>query len=298
MKFLFWFFFILFALILLWHLLTRKYVNTYKLYLLFGKKGCGKSTMLQKLAVYYKKRGFNVYCNIGDSDLKQCIPIPIQDLPELSLAYKDISVRVQLYRNYYKQYIDSSYNPGKELEKNSSGLSQPNPRSTSYSLNSKLSQYEVDRKCLTFLKSGKLPADLPVLPVPLYVKPQSVILCDEINLLWDNRDFKSFPKDMQKYFRLQRHYKHIFIGFSQTYDCDKKIRDLADYLLIVRTTARVWIHAKAYVKKVVVVSPEDENNRETATMTDDFIPLGLFYNLTSQFNAWLPKWVKLHDSFK
>lgn len=240
MKFLFWFFFILFSLILLWHLLTRKYVNTYKLYLLFGKKGCGKSTMLQKLAVYYKKRGFNVYCNIGDSDLKQCIQIPIQDLPQLSLAYKDPKLRSELRAKYYKAGI----------------------------------------KC------------------PDHVKPQSVILCDEINLLWDNRDFKSFPKDMQKYFRLQRHYKHIFIGFSQTYDCDKKIRDLADYLLIVRRTARVWIHCKAYVKKVVVISPEDENNRETATMTDDFVPLGLFYNLTSQFNAWLPKWVRLHDSFK
>lgn len=240
MKFIFWFFFILFALVLLWHLLTRKYVNTYKLYLLFGKKGCGKSTMLQKLAVYYRKRGFHVYCNIGDSDLKQCIQIPIQDLPQLSLAYKDHKLRSELKAKYLKAGIKS----------------------------------------------------------PDHVKPQSVILCDEINLLWDNRDFKSFPKDMQKYFRLQRHYKHIFIGFSQTYDCDKKIRDLADYLLIVRTTARVWIHAKAYVKKVVVISPEDENNRETATMTDDFVPLGLFYNLTSQFNAWLPKWVKLHDSFK
>lgn len=240
MKLFFWFFFILFALVLVWRLLTRKYVNTYKLYLLFGKKGCGKSTMLQKLAVYYRKRGFNVYCNIGDSDLKHCIQIPIQDLPQLSLAYKDTKLRSELRAKYYKSGIKS----------------------------------------------------------PDHVKPKSVILCDEINLLWDNRDFKSFPKDMQKYFRLQRHYKHIFIGFSQTYDCDKKIRDLADYLLIVRTTARVWIHAKAYVKKVVVISPEDENNRETATMTDDFVPLGLFYNLTSQFNAWLPKWVKFHDSFK
>lgn len=240
MKFIFWFFFILFALILLWHVLTKKYINTYKLYLLFGKKGCGKSTMLQKLAVYYRKRGFNVYCNIGDSDLKHCIQIPIQDLPQLSLAYKDPQLRSKLRSKYLKEGIKS----------------------------------------------------------PDHVKPQSVILCDEINLLWDNRDFKSFPKDMQKYFRLQRHYKHIFIGFSQTYDCDKKIRDLADYLLIVRNTGRVWIHAKAYVKKVVVISPEDENNRETATMTDDFVPLGLFYNLTSQFNAWLPKWVKLHDSFK
>lgn len=240
MKYILIFLIVIIVLVLSWHFLTVKYVNKYRLYLLFGKKGCGKSTMLQKLAHYYQKRGYHVYCNIGDSSYPGVVPIPINDLPRLSKAYKDKALRTQLRSEYIKKGIRT-----------------------------------VD-----------------------FVLPNSVILCDEINLLWDNRDFKSFPKDMQAYFRLQRHYKHIFIGFSQTYDCDKKIRDLADYLLIVKRTGRVWIHCKSYVKKVVVISPEDENNRETATMTDDFIPLGFFYDWTSQFNAWLPRWVKKHDSFK
>lgn len=240
MAFIFCTFFILLTIYLVWNFLTKKYVNQYKLYLLFGKKGCGKSTMLQKLAVWYRKHGYNVYCNIGDSNLRGVIPIPINDLPELSEAFKDKSLRIKLRNRYAKDGI----------------------------------------KC------------------PDHVKPHSVILCDEINLLWDNRDFKNFPKPLQKYFRLQRHYQHIFIGFSQTYDCDKKIRDLADYLIIVRRVARVWITSKAYVKKVVVISPDDDNSRETAIMTDDFVPMGLFFNLSSEFNAWLPKWVKLHDSFK
>lgn len=218
MKFIFILILIIFSVFLIWNLLTKKYINKYKLYLLFGKKGVGKSTLLQKLAYYYSKRGYNVYCNEGDSTLSCAIPIDITQLPSLSA-------------------------------------------------------------------SG-------------FVKPNSVILCDEINLLWDNRDFKNFPKDLQRYFRLQRHYKHIFIGFSQTYDCDKKIRDLADYLIIIDRIARVWIKPKAYYKKVVIISPEDENSRETATMTDDFKPMGLFYNLTCQFNAFLPKWIKKHDSFK
>lgn len=240
MAFIFWTFFILLTIYLVWNFLTKKYVNQYKLYLVFGKKGCGKSTILQKLAVRYRKHGYNVYCNIGDSNLRGVIPIPINDLPELSEAFKDKSLRIKLRNRYAKDGI----------------------------------------KC------------------PDHVKPHSVILCDEINLLWDNRDFKNFPKPLQKYFRLQRHYQHIFIGFSQTYDCDKKIRDLADYLIIVRRVARVWITSKAYVKKVVVISPDDDNSRETAIMTDDFVPMGLFFNLCSKFNAWLPKWVKLHDSFK
>lgn len=246
MKFVFILFCSIFVLIIVWHLLTKKYINPYTLTILFGKKGCGKSTLLQKLAVYYKKRGYNIYCNIGDSSLKDVIAIPINDLPRLSEAghalfhYKDPSLAQKIQEDYSKK-----------------GLT-----------------------------------------CPPYVKDHSVILCDEINLLWDNRNFKNFSPDLQRYFRLQRHYHHIFIGFSQTYDCDKKIRDLADSLLICTRVARVWIRTKAYVKKVVVVSPENDNSRDTATMTDDFIPLGLFHDLFSQFQAWLPKWVKYHDSFK
>lgn len=257
MKTLYIIFFSIIALYLAFHFLTKKYINPYKLYLFFGKKGCGKSTLLQKLVRYYSKRGYTCYCNIGDSTLKDVIPIHIEDLPQLSMAYKNPKLKDPLIRKYYKLYVDPSFD----------------------------------------IKNGKLPQDIK-LPVPVSVKPHSVIFCDEINLLWDNRDFKSFPKDMQKYFRLQRHYKHLFIGFSQTYDCDKKIRDLADELIIVRRTARVWIHTKSYVKKVVVISPEDDNSRETATMTDDFIPRGFIYDLTSPFMAWLPYWVKKHDSFK
>lgn len=240
MGFIFKLLLVIFLVFLVYHLLTKKFINPYKLYLFFGKKGSGKSTLLQKLVSYYSKRGYTCYCNIGDCSLKQCISIPIEFLPQLSIAFSDKSVRADLRSKFLK----------------------------------------LGYKC------------------PDYVKPKSVIFCDEINLLWDNRDFKSFPKDMQKYFRLQRHYKHIFIGFSQTYDCDKKIRDLADELIIVKRSFRVWIRTSSYVKKVVVVSPDDDNSRDTATMTDDFIPRGIFYDLTSPFNAWLPKWVKVHDSFK
>lgn len=257
MKFIFFILFSIVVIFLVYHLLTKKYINPYKLYLFFGKKGCGKSTLLQKLVTYYTKRGYSCYCNVGDSQLEDVTPIHIEDLPQLALAYRNPKEKDPLIRKYYKQYIDPNFD----------------------------------------IKSGVLPSSVR-LPVAVSVKPNSVIFCDEINLLWDNRDFKSFPKDMQRYFRLQRHYKHIFIGFSQTYDCDKKIRDLADELIIVRRVARVWIRTKSYIKKVVVISPQDENNRDTATMTDDFIPRGLIYDLTSPFMAWLPYWVKKHDSYK
>lgn len=39
-----------------------KYKNNYKLFMYFGKKGCGKTTHICKYAFRYLKRGYEVYC--------------------------------------------------------------------------------------------------------------------------------------------------------------------------------------------------------------------------------------------
>lgn len=51
---------------LVWDRSTRKYINPYKLYLVFGKKGSGKSTYLVKLAKQHLKRGWIVYTNMEE----------------------------------------------------------------------------------------------------------------------------------------------------------------------------------------------------------------------------------------
>ena len=38
-----------------------KYRNPYKLYMVFGKKGSGKTTLMTKLAFQYRKKGWKVY---------------------------------------------------------------------------------------------------------------------------------------------------------------------------------------------------------------------------------------------
>lgn len=63
--------------------------------------------------------------------------------------------------------------------------------------------------------------------------PKSVILIDEVGMIWDNRNFKNFKDSVRDYFKLQGHYKHTVIMASQSYDVDKKIRDLADMLGVV-----------------------------------------------------------------
>lgn len=53
-----------FAVFLFYHFATKKYINPYKLYMVFGKKGSGKTTYLVKLALKYQKQGRDVYTNV------------------------------------------------------------------------------------------------------------------------------------------------------------------------------------------------------------------------------------------
>ena len=47
-----------------------RFRNPYKLYMVFGKKGSGKTTLMTKLALAYQKKGWKVYC---DREVPGCI---------------------------------------------------------------------------------------------------------------------------------------------------------------------------------------------------------------------------------
>ena len=50
--------------LLVWHFLTLKYLNPYKLTFVFGKKGSGKNTYLTKIAYQHMAKGWRVYSNV------------------------------------------------------------------------------------------------------------------------------------------------------------------------------------------------------------------------------------------
>lgn len=192
-----------------WLFTVRKFISPYTLDVYFGKKGCGKSTTLQKLALKYYKKGWHCYCDYGDS-----------------------------FQSFVEE-IDAS----------------------------KMYQY--------------------------HFPFNSIIFVGEANLHWDNRDFKEFPKQMQRFFRLQRHKRVKVVLFSQTYDTDKKIRDLADRLYIVNKRAVLWSCATPYIK-VPKIIPAAET-RDTAKMCDDFLKVSFF---TFQHHiTFIPAWIKKFDSF-
>lgn len=124
----------------------------------------------------------------------------------------------------------------------------------------------------------------------------SVILIDEVSLIWSNRDFAKMDKKIIEWFRYQRHYKVSCYLYSQSFDIDKKLRDLTDDFQLVTKVARVWSVSRHMVRKPVVVHPSAE---APARIDDDIIEDGL---LLAPFGgmsiAFIPYWAKLFDSFK
>ena len=120
----------------------------------------------------------------------------------------------------------------------------------------------------------------------------SLIVIDEINLLWDNRDFKKFDKNIQDWFREQRKKGIKIIAYSQTFDCDKKLRDLTDTLAIQRKFMRVWTVRRYYVKTPRIISAEEA--RDTARIADDYIKVPLLFRGVDF--TYIPKYVKCYDT--
>lgn len=125
---------------------------------------------------------------------------------------------------------------------------------------------------------------------------KSCILIDEVSLIWDNRNFKNMDPKVVEWFRYQRHHKCRVYFFSQTFDIDKKLRDLADEMYLVNKYFRVFVVASHIVRKPVVVHPGPES---PARIDDDMIvdgPLLTFFG--GKLFAFIPYWARKFNSFK
>ena len=185
--------------------LTRNYLNPYKLYLIFGKKGSGKSTRLVQLALKYSKKGYIIYSN----------------MPDLAIL----------------------------------GARYMEPRQLGFF-------------------------------IPDY---NSIVLIDEVGMVWDPRDFKNFKPQWRDFFKLQRHYKLIVFLASQSFDVDKKIRDVTDGMFLQTNILRVFSLGRKINRKIVL----------TESMADK--PSQISENLKFTFlSGWsltlIPRFSKYFDS--
>lgn len=197
-----------FVVFFVYHKLTKKYLNPYKLTMVFGKKGCGKSTYLTKLALQHLQRGWTVY---STEPIPGCYLVSVDDI----------------------------------------GFCE--------------------------------------------FEPQSVLLVDEVGMIWDNRQFKNFKTEVRDWFKLQRHRKVKVYLFSQTFDIDKKLRDLTDEMFFIEKKFRVFSYGKRILKKTVLHA----STPEAPARLDEDLKFDLFilFPFGSRRLTFIPRYAKYFDSF-
>lgn len=118
----------------------------------------------------------------------------------------------------------------------------------------------------------------------------SVILIDEISLVFNNRDWTNFDKDKIEWFVLQRHHRNKVVIATQSSSFEKTIRDLVDQLFIVKKLFRVFILARP-VNRVV-----DINNNEAGDNAGGQIVFKYRYSGLPKVYL-LPLYTPFFDSF-
>lgn len=184
----------------------RKLKNPYKLYMVFGKKGSGKSTYLCKLALKYKKKKYTIYTNMTDCMISGVRIVNPEDLGDF---------------------------------------------------------------------------------VP---EPRSVLLLDEVGMLYDNRNFKNFKPAVRDFFKLQRHYHVVVYLASQSFDVDKKLRDLTDKMYLVNSVFPWLSLIRPITKKIGLV----EASAQGESRIVDNLKFSWIFSWRFLF---VPKYIKCFDSF-
>lgn len=130
----------------------------------------------------------------------------------------------------------------------------------------------------------------------VHIPPRSVLMVDEVGMIWDNRQYKSFKPEVRDWFKLQRHRKVKVFLFSQTFDIDKKLRDLTDHMYLLINVLGVWSYGKRINKKIVLTEAKGDEPSSIAEQLK-FDNLLLFW-AGSRILTFIPKYSKYFDSFE
>lgn len=119
-------------------------------------------------------------------------------------------------------------------------------------------------------------------------KPKSMIALDEVGTIYDARKFKTFKDETRDYFKYQRQYKNVVVMTSQSWDVDKKIRDLTDTFYLCGKIGPIS-YARQIVRQITLTEPMGDSESRIADQLK-FKPLSVKV-------CWIPKWSKLYESF-
>lgn len=124
----------------------------------------------------------------------------------------------------------------------------------------------------------------------------SLIILDEIGLVFDNRNFKAFSNEVRDWAKLHRHFRCKIISFSQSMDYDSKLRAITDKLYLLVNYFGWFSAAKEIKMKWVAVQPDtnSEGRIAQAMVLSPFIlaPFG------ARIYTFIPHWIKYFNSFE
>ena len=132
---------------------------------------------------------------------------------------------------------------------------------------------------------------------PYEFPERSLVVIDEVGMIWDNRDFKSFSKEVRDWFKLQRHRKVKVIMASQDFDVDLKIRKLCDDMYLLTNVFRVFSYGKRIIRRIDIVEANGSAGSESRLVDQLAYDSILFFWAGSRRLAFIPHWVKYFDSF-
>lgn len=139
---------------------------------------------------------------------------------------------------------------------------------------------------------------VPVEDIGYYeFEPHSLLIVDEVGMIWDSRHFKQFKDEVRDWFKLQRHRKVKVILASQSFDVDKKIRDLADEMYLLEKHFRVFSYGKRILKRLDIVEADGSKDSESRIVDQLQFDSFFFFWAGSRFLTFIPAWVDYFDSF-
>lgn len=129
----------------------------------------------------------------------------------------------------------------------------------------------------------------------------SILLIDEIGLLFPARNYMNFRQEVREFFKLQRHKKVKIYWFTQTWiDCDKTIRDLTDKLYLCHNFFNMFSSYRQ-VSKVLTIGTGKNEDGSSNNQGSDFIECFKFVPI---FTAgaieitFIPRYTFFFDSYK
>lgn len=121
----------------------------------------------------------------------------------------------------------------------------------------------------------------------------SLVLIDEPNLYWDNRQYKTTKKDTIEWFRLYGHNKCNVRIYSQTFDIDKKLRNLLSDIFLVRKFMGTISICRRVDKNITI----KDSAMDAESQIVDELKFSPWFIPSNWHFTFIPRWTKYFDSF-